>query len=416
MKTRPSGKQLIILLGGVSLWADFSYEGMRSAIGPYLELFGASAAAVGLVAGAGELLGYGLRYFTGDLADRTGRYWILTIVGYSVNLVAIPLLALAPSWPMVALLVAVERTGKAIRSPSKAAITSFASHEYGAGKSFAIAEAMDQLGALLGPLMVAAILAWRGSTIAGFAWAFVALAIPALLCLGTLLVARRRFPDPRALAPHEPVVAASASQAAMKLSVARGFRIYLIGVALVGLGLADWPMVAFHLQRHHVIATSLLPVVYAVAMAIDGVVGIVIGLRFDAVRKRGGSGAGVLAWCIAAAALFAPLIFLAPLDGQRWTMLMIPGAGIALWSLGRAATESIAKSTVAVMVPAADRGRAYGIFYLVFGVAWWVGSTVFGLLYDRSVLSATVFASAALAVGAVVLAMSARMIRVTTTR
>ena len=408
MKARPSGKQLIILLGVVSLWADFSYEGMRSAIGPYLELFGASAAAVGIVAGAGELLGYGLRYFTGDLADRTGRYWLLTIVGYGVNLVAIPLLALAPSWPMVALLVALERTGKAIRSPSKAAITSFASHEYGAGKSFAIAEAMDQLGALLGPLMVAAILAWRGSTIAGFAWAFVALAIPALLCLGTLLVARQRYPDPRALA-EDVVVAPTKTDGPS--SVARGFRIYLIGVALVGLGLADWPMVAFHLQRHHVIATSLLPVVYAVAMAIDGVVGIVIGLRFDAVRKRGGSGAGVLAWCIAAAALFAPLIFLAPLDGQRWTMLMIPAAGIALWSLGRAATESIAKSTVAVMVPAADRGRAYGIFYLVFGVAWWVGSTVFGVLYDRSIVSATVFASAALAVGAVVLAMSARRVR-----
>ncbi|HEX8107240.1 MAG TPA: MFS transporter, partial [Kofleriaceae bacterium] len=193
---RARARHFVILLGWVSLFADLCYEGMRGAIGGYLAALGASAVAVGMVAGTGEAIGYGLRYVSGALADRTQRYWALTIAGYATNLVAVPLLALAGSWPTVALLVGLERLGKAVRSPAKSTLTSFAASDLGAGKAFAINEAMDQIGGLAGPLAVTGVLLWRGETLSGYAWAFSLLAIPAAITIAVLLRARRLYPDP----------------------------------------------------------------------------------------------------------------------------------------------------------------------------------------------------------------------------
>ena len=104
------------LIGVMSFFADFTYEGSRSIIGPYLAVLGASAAAVGIIAGFGELLGYGLRIVSGRLSDQTGNYWPITIFGYFIQMFAVPLLALAGSWQVAALLIIVERIGKATRN------------------------------------------------------------------------------------------------------------------------------------------------------------------------------------------------------------------------------------------------------------------------------------------------------------
>lgn len=385
----------MLLLGAVSLFADLCYEGMRGAIGPYLALLGASATAVGAVAGTGEAIGYALRYASGALADRTHRYWLLAIVGYSTNLVAVPLLALAGSWPMVAALVGLERLGKAIRSPAKSTIVSFAGSEMGAGKVFAITEAMDQVGGLLGPLLVTAVLAWRGESLEGFAIAFVILGIPAAIAVAILLRARRLVPDPRALereaAPSEHV------------PLGAGYRVYLAGVALIAIGLADWPLLAYHMERANILATKWLPVAYAAAMAADGVAALIAGTAFDRVRARGGTGAGVVSAFVIAGAAYAPLVWLGD------PALAI--AGIALWSIALAATESIGKSMIATIVPRGERGRAYGLYYLVWGLAWWAGSILLGALYDRSRALAATVAVASLVAGGVVVALSARVMQ-----
>src|SRR5262249_12094384 len=142
---------------------------------------------------------YALRYWSGALVDRTHAYWPITIAGYATNIIAVPLLAFAGSWPLVAALVALERLGKAVRSPAKTTLTSVAASDLGAGRAFAINEAMDQLGALLGPLLVAGVLAWRGETAIGFGLAFALLGVPAATAVAILLRARRLYPDPRAL-------------------------------------------------------------------------------------------------------------------------------------------------------------------------------------------------------------------------
>lgn len=384
----------MILLGWVSLLADLCYEGMRGAIGPYLALLGASGAAVGVVAGTGEAIGYALRYVSGALADRTQRYWALTIAGYATNIVAVPLLALAGSWPLVAALVGLERLGKAIRSPAKSTIVSFTASDVGAGKAFAITEAMDQVGGMLGPLVVAGILAWHGDSVEGFAWAFVVLGVPAVGAVLVLLRARRLVPDPRALdRSHEDGHAVLGPQ----------YRVYLVGVALVAIGLADWPLLAYHMEREGVLATRWLPVAYAAAMAADGLVALAAGRAFDRVRGRGGTGAGVISTFVILGAAYAPLVLLSDAT-TPWLAI----GGIALWSVALAATESIGKAMIATIVPRGERGRAYGLYYLVWGLAWWVGSVLLGALYDVSHGIASAVATGSLLVGAIVVALSSR--------
>jgi MFS family permease len=391
-------RHFVILLGWVSLFADLCYEGMRGALGGYLALLGASATAVGAVAGTGEAIGYGLRYISGALADRTQRYWALAFAGYATNLVAVPLLALAGSWPMVAVLVGLERLGKAVRSPAKSTLTSFAASDLGAGKAFAINEAMDQVGGLAGPLVVAGILAWRGETVSGYAWAFCALAIPAAITLGVLLRARRLYPDPRALETVGP------GDPGAPVTLGPRYWLYLVGVALVAIGLADWPLLAYHLETSRVLADRWLPVAYSAAMAVDGVAALAAGRLFDRDRARGRTGAGVVALFVLGGAAYAPLVLASSGDAPYLAI-----AGIALWAITRSATESIGKALIAAIVPRGQRGRAYGLYYLIWGIAWWGGSLLLGALYDRGRGAASAMAAIALVAGAAVVALSARI-------
>ncbi len=396
MDRKARATRFVILLGWVSLFADLCYEGMRSAIGPYMAMLGTSATAVGLVAGTGEAIGYGVRYWSGALVDRTQAYWPLTIAGYATNIVAVPLLAFAGSWPMVAALVSLERLGKAIRSPAKATLTSFAASDLGAGRAFAINELMDQIGGLLGPLAVAGVLAWRGETQAGFALAFLLLGLPAIVSVAVLLRARAMYPDPRELERTD-------DAEPLRSRLGPRYRLYLIGIAFVAAGLADWPLLAYHFERTNVLSATWLPVAYAAAMGFDGLIAVAAGLLFDRNRKHGGTGAVVLALFVIAGAAYAPLA----LSADRQTAWLAI-AGIALWSIVHAATGSIAKAMIAAIVPSAQRGRAYGLFFLVFGVAWWLGSVGLGALYDNEPVHAGIAAAAALVVGAGILALSGR--------
>ncbi|HTL37168.1 MAG TPA: MFS transporter [Kofleriaceae bacterium] len=396
---RARARHFVILLGWVSLFADLCYEGMRSAVGPYLEFLGASAFAVGIVAGTGEMIGYALRYWSGALADRTQAYWKITIAGYATNLIAVPLLALAGSWPLVAALVAMERLGKAVRSPAKTTLTSFAASDLGAGRAFAINEAMDQIGGLLGPLVVFAILEWQGKTSAGFAFAFVALGLPALASLLVLFRARRLYPDPKMLEQEDPAATESTR-------LGPRYRLYLVGVALIAIGLADWPLLAYHFARAHVVGLEWLPVVYAGAMGLDGLVSLAAGLLFDRRRATGTTGAGVLAVFVIVGAAYAPLAFAASASAPYWAI-----GGVALWSITSAATNSIAKAMIAAIVPRGQRGRAYGLYFLVFGVAWWGGSLLLGALYDHAFALTGPVATAALVAGAVVVYASGAGVR-----
>src|SRR5437763_1781934 len=189
--------KFVVLIGVVSFFADFTYEGARSVTGPYLAILGATATAVGFISGIGELLGYGLRLVSGRLSERTGKFWPITLFGYTIQMLAVPLLAFAGSWQLAAVLIILERIGKATRNPPRDVMLSHAAKEMGYGWGFGLHEALDQFGALVGPLLVSAVLSSRGK----YRMAFLTLFVPAILTLLLIVTARLIYPRPEEMEP-----------------------------------------------------------------------------------------------------------------------------------------------------------------------------------------------------------------------
>ena len=377
--------RLIVLLGVISLLNDITYEGARSLAGPFLGGLGASAAAVGFVSGAGELLGHSLRLISGYFTDKTKRYWLMAFVGYALNLIAVPLLALANRWEIAALLFMLERTGKAIRTPARDVMLSQASHSIGRGWGFGLHEAMDQIGAVSGPLIVSAVLARSGDYHAAFA----ALAIPAMLAMVCLCLARWTYPNPELL-EKEPALP-------QPDGLPSTFWLYIAAAGLLAAGAADFPLVAYHVKKMGLAPDRYIPMLYSLAMGTGAVTSLILGRLFDR------HGIPVLMFAAALSIVTAPMLFLGDLTAVA--------AGMARWGAGLGAMESIMKAVVADMVPLERRGSAYGIFNTGYGVMWFAGSAAMGWLYDRSPVALVILSVALQAASVPVLAVVWRRLR-----
>ena len=350
--------QFIVCLGLVSLFADITYEGARSITGPFLRALGSSAAQVGIVVGLGEFLGFGLRLVSGTLADRTRAYWTITLLGYTVNLVAVPLLAYARNWPMAAALIIAERVGKSLRGPARDVLLSEGAERVGRGWGFGLHAAMDQIGAVIGPLFMV----WALSKTRTYSPAFLFLAIPAASAIAALLMARSF--DITGRSPAGPAPA--------KEPLPRLFWIYLVAASLLALGYVDFPLVAYHFGKVGLFSRTGIPLLYALAMAMNGIMALIFGRLYDRY------GLVVLSGGILLSFIGLPLSFL----GGPETAI----AGIACWGCGMGAMDAILRSGITQLAHVSKRGRAFGLYNAAFGVAWFVGSTVMGLLYDRWVL------------------------------
>lgn len=370
----------ILMFGIVSLFSDMTHEGASSIRGAYLSLLGASAATIGFVSGLGELVGYSLRYVFGIITDRTKKYWPMTIIGYLVDVLAVPALALVGKngWVFACALIVIERAGKAIKKPAKNTIMSFAASQEGAGRSFAIQEALDQIGAFLGPVLLYLVLLFRtdGSTFQTYRLCFAILMIPAAVTIALLFLTKRKFPNPENFEP-EP-------KEYIPFKIRKEFVLYIAGISLFAFGFIDYSLVIMHVSRHFAgVASGLsqtsklvnggtLPLLYAGAMLVDAVAAMVFGYLYD---KRG---VRALVLSTALTAPFALLVF----GFQSVPLLLV---GIAMWGVGMGAQESILKAAVSTMVPKASRATGYGIFECSFGVFWFLGSWLLGVLYDFSI-------------------------------
>jgi MFS family permease len=360
--------QFILMMGVVSLFGDITYEGARSATGPFLYTLGASAAAVGLVAGLGEFLGYALRLISGHWADRTGRYWVFAFIGYGLIL-AIPLLALAGVWQVAALFIVAERMGKAIRAPARDTMLSYATKQVGRGWGFGIHEAMDQIGAVIGPLALSAALFLRG----GYRFGFAMLVVPALMTLVMLGAAQRKVPVPEEMEQSHPSPVPAAHGRFPK-----AFWLYTLFAFLSVAGFANFPLIAYHFTARSVVPEAQIPLLYALAMGVDGVVALVIGKTYDRIGLRS---------LIALPLLTIPIPFLG-FSGSYALAL----AGMVIWGAVMGVQETIMRAAIADLTPIRRRGLAYGIFNTAYGGAWFAGGLVIGILYERSIGSLIAFA------------------------
>ena len=360
----------ILLLGVISLFADITSDGARSIIGPYLAVLGASATVVGFVAGLGELVSYGLRIVSGFIVELTGNYWVLAFIGYTATLVAVPLMALAGHWEFAAVLIVVERFGKAMRTPARDAMLAHGTQQLGRGWGFGLHKMLDQIGAMTGPIIVTIVLYFKGSYKQGF----LILIIPALLALTILLVARKLYPYPRDLEKisREPE---------QNNKTALTFWIYLAGSALVAAGYADFPLIAFHFQKTNIFPVIWIPVLYSIALGASGLTAFLFGRLFDH------NGYIVLIFVIMLSAFFAPLVFL----GNFYQAAF----GMILWGIGMGSQVSIMRAIIANMIPMGKRGSAYGIFNAGYGIFWFLGSSLMGMLYGVSIMYLVAFSMVA---------------------
>lgn len=361
----------LLLMGIVSLLADMTYESARSLIGPYLLFLGASASAVGFVSGLGEFIGYAVRLIFGFVVDKTKKYWLFTILGYSINLIAIPLLAVVPpnGWIWAAILIVCERLGKAVRAPAKTTLVSFAAKRVGTGKGFGFVEVLDQIGAMLGPLLLFFIMQWKESagTYAQYQWAFASLAIPAVLTLIVLVISRAIFPKAEEFELID--TDADAPTQKLELKKIKPILFYIIAIGLLAVGMADFPLMAFHIETNKVIDVKYITLLYMMVMGVDGLAAFIFGNLYD---KKG----AITLWIAAIIGIaFAPLVFWT----TNLTSIII---GLILWGVLLGAMESIALAYIADNVEVTYRGRILGIYYTFYGITWFIGSWLMGILYN----------------------------------
>ncbi len=359
--TRPSHGVIafVLIIGLTSLLADISTEGARSVAGQYLVLLGASATSIAVIAGVAEFAGYGLRALFGRVTDSSGRYWALTFIGFGINVVAVPLLALAGSWWFAASLIVLEKVGRAIRGPARDAMISHTTSKMGRGWAFGVQEALSSVGGMLGPIVVILVLTGSGS----YQAAFGLLLLPVSLGLVLLFGARRMNPSPRD-------IEGKCAKRDIETRLSRAFWLYALAGALIAAGYADFPLVAFHLDSLFPAEPSAIPMLYALVQAADAISALIFGWLYD----RLGMSSLILATIMAAAF---------PIVGFSGSNGYVPLA-MVLYGIGFGAQESVMRAIVADLAPHCRRATAFGYYNAMFGAFWLAGSVAMGALYGIS--------------------------------
>jgi MFS family permease len=354
----------VLIVGIINFFADMTYEGSRSVIGAFMGTLGATATIIGFVSGFGEFVGYAFRSMTGLFVDRTQRYWLFAFVGYAINMLAVPALALAGNWPFAAALIIAERTGKAIRRPAVETMLSFTTKTMGRGWVFGLNEALDQAGATLGPLIVALVLYLKG----GYRHAFAVLLISALLCLTTVLVAWFFYRRPREFEQEE--------TKQTHVTFSKSYWFYVIGGSLIAAGFADFALIAFHIYQNHIIDAHTIPIVYSLAMVVAAIASLFFGKLLDEIGD-------IFFFAFFISSFFAPFVF-----SESASLIII---GAILWGIGLGSQDSLIKAVLSKIVSSKKRGTGFGIFDTIYGIGWFIGSATMGWLYDHSILILVIF-------------------------
>ena len=360
----------ILLMSIMSLFNDMTFEGANGALGAFESYLGAPTLAIAAVSGVGTLLGCALRMVSGYFTDKTKKYWAFTIVGYCIDVFSVPLLASVPDggWQLAIVFVLTEKIGKAIKKPAKSSLMSFAAHEAGEGKSFAIAEALDQIGATIGP-MILTLVYTAGSQLTQYqkyVVGFAVLGIPAFICILLLVLSRIKFPAPDAFETKQKEKIGSFYKS-------KAFLLFVIAAFFFAAGYMDsFSLIDKHLADLSLMDSNLLPLLYSYAMFIDAISALVFGYLFDHI--------GFLSVGIASL-LSAPYAYFFFVPNTNLTLVFF---GLTSWGIGMGAMESILQAGVSRLSKKEERARAYGFFELVYGISSFAFSFLLAYLFDNN--------------------------------
>lgn len=360
---------LIILFGIISLLGDIIYEGARSVYGPYTKSIGMDIALVGLITGLAEFFGYFLRLVSGYLSDKSKGYWTFTILGYFL-LISVPLMAISTSWQIISVFIIFERIGKAIRSPAKDTLLSSATKHIGTGLGFAIHEAVDQLGAILGPLVFSLILLLTknlNNEIIGYRSSFLFMFFPFAILMILVIVSKIKVPNPEKLEIED-------ENTDTKLS--KTFWLYSAFTILTTMGFISFAILGYYFKEKNILTDAQIPFFYAIAMGVDGITALIIGKIYDKIKtKYNNSKAGLKVLIIIP--IITVIIPVLSFSGKIWTAIL----SIMLWGIVMGCHETIMKSSIADLTHIKKRGTGYGIFNTFYGVSFFIAGTLFGFLY-----------------------------------
>jgi len=371
----------VMVLGGVSLLTDVATEAGY----PLLPLFlttvlGASATALGGIEGTAESVAALLKLASGWLSDRFAARKPLVVAGYSLASLAKPLIGLARTPGQVGLFRVTDRVGKGIRSSPRDALIADSVAPAIRGKAFGFHRALDNLGAVIGPLLAFAVLRWAPHV--SLREIFYLTAIPAALAVAVLLIGVREVPR---RPPAQPPSAAGPRATPL------GARFWWLFAILIVFTLGNSSDVFLLLRATQVgIAAALVPVLWALLNLVKALFNVPGGALSDRFGRRPLLVAG---WLIYAAVYFGFGAAAAP--WQVWALF-------AAYGLYFGATEGVESALVADFVPASRRGAAFGFYNLAIGIASLPASLLFGFLFDRAGARAAFTFGAAMALAAAI--------------
>lgn len=399
MKRSLSPSVIVILIFGViSLFGDMVYESARSANPQYFQLLGIGAAKVGLVFGIGEFLGYFLRLVAGILSDKTQRPWLFMFIGYGM-LIAVPIMGLYYDWNILVVLILAERIGKALRNPAKDTVLSgVAQGEVGVGFAFGLQEALDQLGAFLGPLIFTAVFYFSGARgVGAYRQGYRLLAIPFVALMLFLFFAYRKVEGNRLLPDAD-----TAGLRQQRFDPV--FWLYTAFTFFATLGFVNFSTIGYHLKAANLFTDAQIPMLYAFAMVVDAVTALVVGRAYDKKKEQSGARAG-----LGVLIVIPVLSALLPLVSITQNKAVIV-AGMFVFGVILGIHETIMRSAISDLTPYHKRGTGYGIFNGAYGLALLGGAASMGAFYEAGQIGAII--AFALAVEAVALLLYFRMRKV----
>jgi MFS family permease len=381
--------RFILMVGIVNLFADLTYEGGASINGQFLANIGASAATISIIAGLGEFFGYSMRSVSGYLSDKIGKPWLIAMIGYSVNLLAVPAMFFAHTWKLAALLIIAERVGRAIRKPTVEAMLSYTTSRYGRGWVYALNTTLDETGATLGPLLMTFAL----FTKTDYRFGYSILLIPAILALIALSVARMKFPNPADFENFNKPTTLKSTK------FAKSYWFFMLAGAFFAAGLMSYEFIAFHLLKTQAIEVKWIPALLALSTGLGVLANLFLGRYYDKV------GIKIVLIAVFLSSLFSPLVFFGGFLAVLVAMLS--------WGIGYATQDTLLKAVVAGLLPEGRRSFAFGLFYTGYGGGWLIGSVITGLLYDHSRLALVLFVTLTQLISLPIFAYADRMRKIT---